>query len=368
MSFINELKRRNVFRVGTVYVFTSWFLIQVSSVIFPLFGLGDTPVRIMVIVLAIAFLPALVFAWIYELTPEGLKKERDLDHDRPITPRVGRKLDRMIIVTLALALVFFAFDKFVLAPRWQAAELEQARQEGHSEALVASYGDKSIAVLPFADMSVNKDQEYMSDGIAEELLNLLAQIPELRVISRTSAFYFKGKDVKLADVARELNVAHILEGSIRTSGNQVRITAQLIEARSDTHLWSGTYDRTLDDIFAVQDEIAAAVVAQLKLTLHGATPTVAETDPKAYALYLQARFLGRQGTAGAFEQALDLYQQALAIAPAYADAWAGKGLIYMIQGLWGLRPYNEGFTLAREAMEEALALDPGHAPSHSRLG
>ena len=208
----------------------------------------------------------------------------------------------------------------------------------------------------------------MSDGIAEELLNLLAQIPELRVISRTSAFYFKGKDVKLADVARELNVAHILEGSIRTSGNQVRITAQLIEARSDTHLWSGTYDRTLDNIFAVQDEIAAAVVAQLKLTLLGATPTVAETDPKAYALYLQARFLGRQGTASGYEQALDLYQQALAIDPAYADAWAGKGLIHMIQGLWGLRPYNEGFTLAREAMEEALALNPGHAPSQSRLG
>ena len=368
MSIFKELKRRNVFRVGAVYVVTSWFLIQVASIIFPLFDFGDTPVRFVVIVLAIALIPVLVFAWVYELTPEGLKKERDVDRSQSIMPRVGRKLDRVIMLVLTLALAFFAFDKFILTPQWQAEKLQTARQEGRSEALVASYGDQSIAVLPFVDMSVNHDQEYMADGIAEELLNLLAKIPELRVISRTSAFYFKDKDVKLADVARELNVAHILEGSIRTSGNQIRITAQLIEARSDTHLWSGTYNRTLDDIFAVQDEIAAAVVTQLKLTLLGATPTVTETDPEAYALYLQARFLGRQGTPDAFEQALDLYQQALAIAPAYADAWAAKGLIHMSQGLWGLRPYSEGFTLAREAMEKALALDPGHAPSHSRLG
>ena len=154
--------------------------------------------------------------------------------------------------------------------------------------------DKSIAVLPFVDMSADKDQEYMSDGLAEELLNLLAQIPALHVTSRTSAFAFKGKSIAISDIARQLNVAHVLEGSVRKSGNRLRITAQLIDARTDTHLWSETYDRTLEDIFSVQDEIAATVVAHLKIKLLGAAPKARETDPKAYALYLQARQLARQ--------------------------------------------------------------------------
>ena len=325
------------------------------------------PARLVVIAVAIGFIPTLVFAWVYELTPEGLKKEKDVERSQSISPRVGRKLDRMIMLALVLALVLFAFDKFVLSPKWQTEQLQEARLEARGEALVASYGDHSIAVLPFVDMSINKDQEYMSDGIAEELLNLLTKIPQLRVISRTSAFSFKDKNLKIADVARELKAAHILEGSIRKSANQVRITVQLIEARSDTHLWSETYDRTLDNIFDIQDEIATAVVAQLKLTLLGETPTVDEIEPDAYALFLQARHLWRMGTSTGFEQAIELYREALTIAPAYADAWAGLGLVYMSQRQWGLRPYNEGFTMAREALRQALVLDPRHAPSHSRL-
>ena len=183
--------------------------------------------------------------------------------------------------------------------------------------------EKSIAVLPFVNMSDDKANEYFSDGISEELLNLLAKIPQLQVTARTSSFSFKGKEVAIPEIARTLHVANVLEGSVRKAGNSVRITAQLIKAGTDTHLWSQTYDRKLDDIFAIQDEIAADVVKQLKVTLLGAAPKVRTTDPEAYALYLQAVQLGRQNTAEAFQQSDALYRKVLAIDPRYAPAWDG---------------------------------------------
>jgi len=375
MSFFGELKRRNVIRVGAAYVVAAWLVIQVVETIFPAFGFGDAAVRIVTIVFAIGLVPVLIFAWAFELTPEGLKKESEVDRSESITPQTGRKLDRVIMVVLALALGYFAFDKFVVEPRREAslkqesvAAVEQALQQGRTEGRVESYGDKSIAVLPFVNMSSDAEQEYFSDGISEELLNLLAKIPELRVISRSSAFSFKGQNLEIPEVAKRLNVAHILEGSVRKAGNRVRITAQLIEARSDTHLWSETYDRTLDDIFAVQDEIAATVVEQLKITLLGAAPKVKETDPQAYALYLQARYLGRLGTAEGFEQSIALYQQVLAIDPNYAAAWDGLAVNYGNQAGSVLLPPAEGYTLAREAANKALTIDPNYAKAHGRLG
>jgi len=236
LSFLNELKRRNVLRVGAAYIVAAWLVIQIAETIFPLFGYGDTPARLVVIVLSIGFIPSLIISWVFEITPEGLRRDADVDRDHSITQVTGKKLDHIILVVLALALGYFAFDKFVLDPARDQSKVEIARQQGRTEALVESYGDQSIAVLPFVNMSSDEEQEYFSDGISEELLNLLAKIPELRVISRSSAFSYKGKDFKLAQVAEELNVAHILEGSVRKAGNKVRITAQLIEARSDTHL------------------------------------------------------------------------------------------------------------------------------------
>ena len=355
-------------RVGAAYLAVAWLLIQVTQTLFPVFGLGATAIRSVVVVLIVGLLPALIFAWAFEITPEGLKRESEVDRSQSITPQTGKKLDRVIMGVLALALGYFAIDKFVLAPQREQAATEAARAEGRTESLVKSYGDKSIAVLPFVNMSSDKDQEYFSDGISEELLNLLAKIPKLRVISRSSAFSYKGKDVKLAQVAKELNVAHILEGSVRKAGNKVRITAQLIEARSDTHLWSNTWDRELDDIFAVQDEIAAAVVEQLKITLLGEAPKAKEVNPEAYALFLQGRQLRRQSTPEAFEQAIALFQQALAIDPNYAAAWEQLAAVYANQAGQGMRPLEEGVRLAREAAAKALAIDPDYAPAHDRLG
>ena len=375
MSLFLELKRRNVFRVGAAYVVVSWLVIQVAETIFPLFGFDDTPARIVVIVLAIGLIPVIIISWAFEMTPDGLKKESEVDRSQSITPHTGKKINRVIMVVLTLALGYFALDKFVLNPQREAAmekqvavQVEEARREGRTEALVESYGDKSIAVLPFVNMSSDTEQEYFSDGLSEELLNLLAKIPELRVTSRSSAFSFKGKDFKIADVGRELNVSNVLEGSVRKSGNMVRITAQLISVEGDVHLWSETYDRTLDDIFAIQDEIAATVVERLKITLLGTPPKVQETNPEAYASYLLGRNLRHQNTAESLEQAQMLLLQASAIDPSYAPVWVELGSVYTRQANRGLRPIDEGFTLAREAINEALAINPDYALAHASLG
>jgi TolB-like protein/Tfp pilus assembly protein PilF len=228
--------------------------------------------------------------------------------------------------------------------------------------------EHSIAVLPFVNMSSDKEQEYFSDGISEELLNLLAKIPQLQVTARTSSFSFKGKEVAIPEIARTLHVAHVLEGSVRKSGNSVRITAQLIKAGTDTHLWSQTYDRKLDDIFAIQDEIAADVVKQLKITLLGAAPKARTTDPEAYALYLQAVQLGRQFTAGAFQRSDTLFHKVLAIDPRYAPAWAALAENFYHEADQGLLSGKDGYAQAREAVTKALAIDPDYAPAHARLG
>jgi TolB-like protein/Flp pilus assembly protein TadD len=228
--------------------------------------------------------------------------------------------------------------------------------------------EKSIAVLPFVNMSEDKANDYFSDGISEELLNLLAKIPQLQVTARTSSFAFKGKEIGIPEIAHTLHVGHVLEGSVRKAGNSVRITAQLIKAGTDTHLWSQTYDRKLDDIFAVQDEIAADVVKQLKVTLLGAAPKARTTDPEAYALYLQAVQLGRPFTAEAFQQSDALYRKVLAIDPRYAPAWCGLARNFGSETSQGLLPGKEGFAQAREAAVKALAIDPDYAPAHAQLG
>jgi TolB-like protein/lipoprotein NlpI len=375
MSLFNELKRRNVFRAGAAYVVTSWLVIQVAETLFPVFGLGNQAIRIVVICLAIGFLPAIVLSWAFDLTPRGLIPEAEIVRESPGVRKRGRQLDRLIIIVLVLALTYFAVDKFIITGQREAARLEQAArqvtqapQSGRDEARLINYGEKSIVVLPFVNMSSDQEQEYFSDGISEELLNLLARIPDLKVISRSSAFSYKGKDIKLSQVAKELDVNHILEGSVRRSGDQIRIAAQLIDGRTDTQIWSETFDRPWKDIFAIQDDVAAAVVDRLKITLVDEPRGIEKTDPDAYALYLQALSVASRKTPEDETRAVELYQQALSIDPGYASAWVGLSNAYELQIRFGQLEQEQGIALMREALNNALNIEPDFAPAHQSLG
>ncbi|NNF52330.1 MAG: tetratricopeptide repeat protein [Gammaproteobacteria bacterium] len=368
MQLYEELKRRNVFRVAAAYIVSAWLIIQVAETILPLFGLGDAVVRGIVIVLAIGFIPALVLSWAFELTPDGLKRDKDVDTKQSAKWQSGKKLDRVIVVILAFALAYFSFDKFLLDPARDAEQFETARREGRIEALITNFGNRSIAVLPFADMSPQNDQGYFSDGIAEELLNLLASIPEVRVTSRSSAFSFKGQNLSVPEIARRLSVTYVLDGSVRKFGDQIRISAQLIDAESDTQLWSKNFDRKLDNIFQIQDEIASDVIQQIKGTLQIAAPKQRQTNAAAYALYLQARHQRRLGTAEGYKESVRLYREAIAIDPSYPPAWDELAASYQSQAVTGLAPSEEAFALAREAALKAIEIDPDYAPAYNSLG
>jgi len=357
-SFFAELRRRNVIRAAVLYAGAVWAFGQGLSQFSPALGLPDWATRWFLVAAAIALPFWIAFAWYYEFTPQGLKRESEIDPADSISAHTGKKLDRWIIAILSIAVVLLLTNTFV----WHKGAGLSAADAG------VPIAEHSIAVLPFVNMSSDKEQEYFSDGISEELLNLLAKIPQLQVTARTSSFSFKGKDIAIPQIAHTLHVANVLEGSVRKAGNSVRITVQLIKAGTDTHLWSQTYDRKLDDIFAIQDEIAADVVKQLKVTLLGAAPKARTTDPEAYALYLQAVQLGRQNTEEAFKQSDEVFRKALAIDPRYAPAWADLSGNLANEAGQGLLPSKEGFAQAREAATKAVAIDPEYAPAHARLG
>src|SRR6266480_2262953 len=254
-------------------------------------------------------------------------------------------------LAIAAGLIGIVAAAFALFPRWHDRAVSQ-------NAAPANIPPKSIAVLPFRNLSEDKDNAFFADGIQEELLNLLSKVPQLQVAARTSSFSFKGKPIEIPEIARKLHVANVLEGSVRKSGDQLRITVKLIRAAEGYHLWSETYDRKLDDVFKIQDEIAGEVVKELKVKLLGAAPKVRTTDPKAYALYLQARELGRQINAEAYAKSDALYRQVLEIDPRYAPAWDNLARNFYNKASMGLLSNQEGFARAREAAEKALAIDP----------
>lgn len=356
-SFIEEAKRRSVIRVAGLYLTGIWLLLQIADTVLPMLDAPAWIARTLLILLLIGFVPALVLAWVFEWTPGGLVRDGAASLDVAASVRAGKRLDRWIMVLLALALGYFAVDKFVLAPSRETALAQEARQEGRSDAIKETFGERSIAVLPFKDMSEAQDQRYLSDGISEELLNLLARVPELRVISRTSAFGFRDGKVDIPTIAKKLDVGYVLDGAIRKAGNRVRITVQLIDGRSDTQLWNDTYDRPLDDIFAIQDEIGASVVVQLKIKLLGKNlPKVARTDPRAYELYLKALVISKRETAKSYDEAIPLLKQALKIDPALIAGWNLLGSIYSAQVGYGLIPSEDGYRLATEAARTSLAL------------
>jgi TolB-like protein len=273
MSLFDELKRRNVFRVGLAYVVFSWLIIQVVETVFPAFGFGDMAVRATVILLGIGFIPALVFAWAFEKTPEGIKRERDVDRTRSITGKTGQKLDRIIIAVLLLALGYFVYDKLNQSPTGSSEGFATTNQPGGGEQT------KSIAVLPFVNMSGDPANEPFTLGIHDDLLTHLSRISALKTTSRTSVMQYKGTTKTVPQIASELGVTNILEGGIQRSGNRVRINLQLINAATDEHLWAEIFDRelTAENLFAVQGEIATQVAKSMRATLLPAEQSVLMT-------------------------------------------------------------------------------------------
>ena len=347
-SVWGELKRRNVVRVAIAYAIVGWLVLQATSVLIPLLSLPESVGRLVFLFLIIGFPLALFFAWAFELTPEGIKRERDVDRTESVTHVTGRKLDFTIIGVLAIALMFFAVDKFVLAPVTTSTVTS-------SQEVVATAARQSIAVLPFVNMSSDSEQEYFSDGLSEELLNLLAKIPDLKVIARTSSFAFKGKNEDLRVIGEALGATTVLEGSVRKSGERVRITAQLIDVADGTHLWSETYDRTITDIFAVQDDVAKAIIDALEIHV-GAAPTRGRpTDnPEAYALFLKARV---QANESDFESAESILREAVALDPNFAEAHELLAYSY-----WWLAGFTvegaKGQLLMLNSANRALDIDP----------
>jgi TolB-like protein len=332
----------------TLYAVVAWLIIQVAEVLESLVGLPEWAGSTVLALLAIGFPIALIFSWFYEITPEGISLEKDVDRAESMTQVTGRRLDFIVISLLCAAVILFAYDKW-----WTGRPPE-----------------KSIAVLAFENMSGDPDQEFFSDGISEDILNLLASLPELKVISRSSSFSFKGKDIDIPTVAEQLNVAHVLEGSVRRVGNQVRITAQLIDASSDSHLWSQSYDRELDDIFAVQDEIAGAISNALKVELalvagevvHPTVIKAANTD--AYDAYLQGRELFRQRGTDNVEAAIRHFERSLRLDDSFAPAHAQLAIATTMLGRYGVYSFDEARRIAIPHLDRAQALAPDLAEAH----
>jgi TolB-like protein len=359
MSLIDELRRRNVFRVAIAYVLLGWAVLQGADFLLDLAGAPEWVMRVFAIAGLVGFPFALFFAWAFELTPEGVKREKDLDRSQSIAPQTGKRLNRVIIGLLLLVIVLMAVERvFVVG------------ETDTDSAPLATAAAPSIAVLPFVNMSADPDNEYFSEGVAEEILNVLARIPELKVTARTSAFSYKGSEATVAQIARELGVNHVLEGSVRKAGSQVRVTAQLIEAGNDFHLWSETYDRELDDIFAIQDEIAQSIAEALRVRLLPAADQpnlTGTTNLEAYQLYLQGVNLWHLRTGESLEQALTLFAQSIALDPGFARAHAYLALAWGVITDYTDRPLTETLPATQAAAEAALALDPDSVEAATAL-
>jgi TolB-like protein len=369
MSLFAELKRRNVFRVAVAYLVTAWLVLQVADIVLENIAAPGWVIQVFMLALGLGFPVALIFAWAFELTPDGLKKEKDVDRSKSITSKTGRKLDFAIIGILVVTVAVLLFDRF-------SSGSESPAISGKSETVLEAPAEqaKSIAVLPFVNMSSDPEQEYFSDGISEEILNSLARVKELKVAGRTSSFAFKGKNQDLRQIGDTLGVEHILEGSVRKSGATVRITAQLIQVDDGFHLWSETYDRELTDVFAIQDEIAGAILEQLKAQLiEGGSEAVlaaARTGSKAYDLYLLARQRIYERARLSIESALALLDEAITLDAEYAPAYAQRAIATLLlsDDSYGTIPELQAEAQAKLYLDKALQLDSELAEAWAGLG
>jgi serine/threonine-protein kinase len=366
-NFFFELKRRNVYKVAVAYAVVAWLLIQAASILFPTFEAPPWVMKVFVAVIVLGFPIALAFSWAFEITPEGIKREEDVDLNKSITHKTGRKIVGLTIVVAVIAAGLFVFQ--LLRPRLPNTVLPSPT--------VSALPEKSVAVLAFDNLSDDKGSEYFSDGISEELLTVLQKIPGLRVAARTSAFSFKGKNATAQEIGQKLGVAHLVEGSVRKAGDVVRIAARLTKTTSGDEVWSENYTRNLKDVFAVQTELAATIVEQLRGQLTGGGESKAKEviqaqvqaaekggtkNVEAHEAYLQGRFFLNRHSEKEVDQARAAFERAVQLDPQFALAWAGLAQThawdcnYATEG--GQKSFNEHLAAARDAVERALVIEP----------
>ncbi len=371
-NFFSELKRRNVYKVAVAYLVASWLLIQIATQVFPFFDIPNWAVRLVVLILILGFPAALIFSWAFEITPEGIKRESDIGVGKSITRKTGRKLVGLTVVLAVVAASLFVFQ--LVRPKAEAGKSVASQPAGEAKAEVSP---KSVAVLAFDNLSDDKGSEYFSDGISEELLTVLQKIPGLHVAARTSAFSFKGKNATAQEIGEKLGVAHLVEGSVRKAGDEVRIAAHLTQANTGEEQWSENYTRNLKDVFAVQTELAQTIVEQLRGQLTGGaanSTTKAQIQAEvraaekggtqnveAHESYLQGRFFINRHSEKETAQARAAFEYAVQLDPQFALAWAGLAqchIWYCNFTTGGLKDFNDHLAAAREALARALGIEP----------
>ncbi len=348
-NFFAELKRRNVYKVAIAYAIVGWLVMQIAATVVPALHLSDAITSAVVLLTILGFPIALILAWAFELTPEGIKRAEDVPPNESITRRTGRKLTVIIFVIgiVAVGLLVFRYTR--------------------PKRVEVTANEKSIAVLPFVDLSQAKDQEYFCDGISEEILDALAKVEGLRVVARTSSFSFKGKNADIGEIAQKLNVHNVLEGSLRREGNRIRITAQLVNARDGFHIWSNTFERELQGVFVVQDEITRSIVDALKVKLAVAPPLHAEQNTEAYDLYLQGLYFSNKSDEEQLRKALSLFQRALDKDPTLSRAWTGIAKAWYWLADAYVKPLD-AYPAVESAAAKALELNERDADAHCYLG
>ncbi len=375
MSFLSELKRRNVIRMAGLYLVAAWLLVQVASTVFPAFEVPAWGLRALILVLVIGFVPALVFAWVFELTPSGLQRDALVPESQSIAPQTARRMERLILALALVALVFFAVDKFALAPGREAARTEAANATAAVARPVPAAAQAvapSIAVMPFADLSPDQAQAYFSDGMAEEILSALSRIDGLKVAGRSSSFQYKGRNESPQAIGEALDVAHLLEGSVRTQGDSVRITAALIATADGKQRWTETYDGDLGNIFDLQERIARDIAGELDIALkRGAGQRLVEVatgNPEAYAKFIQAQALVANRVGDSLPRAIALLREATAMDPAFSRAWAKLAVAHAVVVQYAGGDWEENWAASDAAANRAITLNPANAEAHAALG
>jgi TolB-like protein/Tfp pilus assembly protein PilF len=364
-SFLTELKRRNVYKIAVAYAVVAWLVIQAASIFLPAFNAPQWAMQIVILILVVGFPIALVFSWAFEITPEGIKLESEIEADASITHHTGRKIVALTIVLAVIATGLLIFQ-FVRARTWP-----ERQSNGSTSPSASAMSNKSIAVLPFDNLSGEPENAYFSEGVQDEILTRLAKIAELKVTSRTSTQRYKSAPNDLRQIAQQLGVANILEGSVQKANDQVRVNVQLINALTDAHLWADTYDRKLTDIFAVETEIAKTIADTLQAKLSGSEQHAIAARPtentEAHQLYLKGRFFWNKRTGNDLRKSIDYFQQAIAADPNYALAYAGVADAYVFLPGYTAGAPGDCYPKAKEAALKALELDDTLAEAHTTL-